>query len=131
MIRYAWYDFKSNFLQEKMKKYNDKKGIEYNVQLAKVIDALPVNHFEGMNHKAILERDEYVKNHKDGHERVLFKNDFLHGHCMYVHITEIDDSRPWTIIEMEEYGSVFYLDNFEKVNKKYNYYEYKDEYYGL
>lgn len=128
MIRYAWRpDCNSNFLMDKMKKYSDKKGIEYNVQLAKVIDALPVNCFEGMNHKMILERDEYVKNHKYGDKRVLFKNDSLPGNCMYVHISEIDDSRPWTIIQMEEYGRIFYLDNFEKVNKKYNFHEYKEE----
>lgn len=132
MIRYAWLDSKCDFLMNKMKKYSDKKGIEYNIQLAKVIDSLPVNHFEGMNRKMILERDGYVKNHKDGDKRVLFKNDFLPGNCMmYVHISEIDDSRPWTIIDDGEYGLILYLDNFEKVNEKYNYYKYKDEYYGL
>ena len=133
MIRYAWLDFKCNFLMDKMKKYSDKKGFEYNVQLAKVIDSLPVNHFEGMNRKMILERDGYAKNSKDGDKRVLFNEDscFYGTYCEYVYISEIDDSRPWTIIDDGEFGLILYLDNFEKVNEKYNYYKYKDEYYEL
>lgn len=86
-----------------------------------------------MNRYEILIRDGYVKNYKDGDKRVLFNDDscFYGSHCEYVHISEIDDSRPWTIIDDGEYGLILYLDNFEKVNEKYNYYKYKDEYYGL
>lgn len=132
MIRYARLDFRCDFLRNKMKKYNV-EGIEYDIQLAKIIDALPVNYFKGMNRYEILIRDGYVKDSKEGDKRVLFNEDscFYGTHYEYVHISEIDDSRPWTIIEMEEYGRIFYLDNFEKVNEKYNYYKYKDEYYGL
>lgn len=132
MIRYARLDFRCDFLRNKMKKYNV-EGIEYDIQLAKIIDALPVNYFKGMNRYEILIRDGYVKDSKEGDKRVLFNEDscFYGTHYEYVHISEIDDSRPWTIIQMEEYGSIFYLDNFEKVNEKYNYYKYKDEYYGL
>lgn len=94
---------------------------------------MPVNYFEGMNRYEILIRDGYVKNHKYGDKRILFNDDscFYGSHCEYVHISEIDDSRPWTIIDDGEYGLILYLDNFEKVNEKYNYYKYKDEYYGL
>lgn len=132
MIRYARLDFRCDFLRNKMKKYNV-EGIEYDIQLAKVIDSLPVNYFQGMNRYEILIRDGYAKSHVNGHERVLFNEDscFYGTHCEYVHISEIDDSRPWTIIDDGEYGLILYLDNFEKVNEKYNYYEYKDEYYGL
>lgn len=132
MIRYARLDFRCDFLRNKMKKYNV-EGIEYDIQLAKVIDSLPVNHFEGMNRKMILERDGYAKNSKDGDKRVLFNEDscFYGTHYEYVHISEIDDSRHWTIIDDGEFGLILYLDNFEKVNEKYNYYKYKDEYYGL
>ena len=132
MIRYARLDFRCDFLMNKMKKYNV-EGIEYDIQLAKVIDSLPVNYFYGMNKYEILKRDGYVKNSKDGDKRVLFNEDscFYGTHCEYVHISEIDDSRPWTIIDDGEFGLILYLDNFEKVNEKYNYYKYKDEYYEL
>lgn len=132
MIRYARLDFRCDFLRNKMKKYNV-EGIEYDIQLAKIIDALPVNYFKGMNRYELLISDGYVKSHTNGHERVLFNEDscFYGSHCEYVHISEIDDSRPWTIIDDGEYGLILYLDNFEKVNEKYNYYKYKDEYYGL
>lgn len=45
MIRYARLDFRCDFLKNKMKKYNV-EGIEYDIQLAKIIDDLPVNYFE-------------------------------------------------------------------------------------
>lgn len=132
MIRYARLDFRCDFLRNKMKKYNV-EGIEYDIQLAKIIDALPVNYFKGMNRYEILIRDGYAKSHADGNKKVLFDDDscFYGSHCEYVHISEIDDSRPWTIIDDGEFGLILYLDNFEKVNEKYNYYKYKDEYYGL
>lgn len=132
MIRYARLDFRCDFLRNKMKKYNV-EGIEYDIQLAKIIDTLPVNYFKGMNRYELLISDGYVKNHKDRDKRVLFNDDscFYGSHCEYVHISEIDDSRPWTIIDDGEYSLILYLDNFEKVNEKYNYYKYKDEYYGL
>lgn len=64
---------------------------------------------------------------------MLFNEDscFYGTHYEYVHISEIDDSRHWTIIDDGEFGLILYLDNFEQVNEKYNYYKYKDEYYGL
>lgn len=132
MIRYARLDFRCDFLRNKMKKYKV-ESIEYGIQLAKIIDDLPVNYFGGMNRYEILIRDGYVKNSKDGDKRVLFNEDscFYGSHCEYVHISEIDDSRPWTIIDDGEYSLILYLDNFEKVNEKYNYYEYKEEDYGI
>ena len=132
MIRYARLDFRCDFLRNKMKKYNV-EGIEYDIQLAKIIDALPVNYFKGMNRYEILIRDGYVKDSKEWDKRVLFNEDscFYGTHYEYVHISEIDDSRHWTIIDDGEFGLILYLDNFEQVNEKYNYYKYKDEYYGL
>lgn len=132
MIRYARLDFRCDFLRNKMKKYNV-EGIEYDIQLAKIIDTLPINYFKGMNRYEILIRDGYVKDSKEGDKRVLFNEDscFYGTHYEYVHISEIDDSRLWTIIDDGEFGLILYLDNFEKVNEKYNYYKYKDEYYGL
>ena len=42
-----------------------------------------------------------------------------------VYLVYVDETRPWTLIELEEYSQIYYLDNFEK--KKYNFHEYKKE----
>lgn len=42
-----------------------------------------------------------------------------------VYMVYVDENRPWTIIELEEYFQIIYLDNFDKKND--NYHEYKKD----
>lgn len=42
-----------------------------------------------------------------------------------VYMVYVDENRPWTIVELEEYFQIIYLDNFDKKDK--NYHEYKKD----
>lgn len=42
-----------------------------------------------------------------------------------VYLIYVDETRPWTIVELEEYSTILYLDNFE--TKAHNYHLYKKD----
>lgn len=129
MIKLASVEEYPQWLKDQLNKKEFSNWVESNLYMTKLIEEkYPINTDNYDNIKEKMEKYGYVRA-KTRPLSIRLKSENIKDDNYFasIYIYEVDETRPWTKIEIEEYSQILYLDSFECVDVVNNYYEINNE----
>lgn len=129
MIKLASVEEYPQWLKDELNKKEFSNWVESSLYMTKLIEEkYPINTDDYNNIKEKMEKYGYVRvKTRPLSIRLKSENIKDDNYFASIYIYEVDETRPWTKIEMGEYSQILYLDSFECVDVVNNYYEINNE----